>query len=99
MSTGDADTTYTQTIVRYGAQRVQSSETLAAAVPGALRQYDVGLGNVVELVVGSSYTTAHAVSVTSSGATPQPSASPKPVQGFTAEADPCSANKGGGGPA
>jgi LCP family protein required for cell wall assembly len=98
VSTGDADaSTYTQTIVRYGAQRVQSSQTLNAAVPGSVRQYDAGLGNVVQLIVGSSFSGAHTVTV--GGATPQPSASPAPVKGFTAEEDPCSANKGGGGPA
>jgi LCP family protein required for cell wall assembly len=96
---GDADNSdYTQTIVRYGAQRVQSSETLGAAVPGSVRQYDAGLGNVVQLIIGSSYTGAHSVTV-SGGASPQPSTSPAPTKGFSAEEDPCSANKGGGGPA
>ena len=100
VSTGDADAnTYTQTIVRYGAQRVQSSQTLAAAVPGSVRQYDAGLGNIVDLVVGSSFTGAHSVTVRGGGPSPNPSTSPAPVKGFSAEEDPCSANKGGGGPA
>jgi LCP family protein required for cell wall assembly len=100
VSVGDADNSdYTQTLVRYGAQRVQSSQTLAAAVPGSVRQSDDGLGNVVELVVGTNYTGAHTVTVGT--ATPQPStssASPKP-QGITAAEDACSAKFNTSGPA
>jgi LCP family protein required for cell wall assembly len=98
VSTGDADNSnYTQTIVRYGAQRVESSQTLAAAVTGAVRQSDDGLGNVVDLIVGSNYAGAHSVSVGT--ATPQPSASPKPVQGITAAEDVCSSQFNKSGPA
>ncbi len=93
---GDADTSaYTQTLVRYGPDRVESSQTLAAAVPGSVRTPDVGLSsNVVELVIGSDYQGAHAVSVTAS-----PSPSSKAVQGFSADEDVCTAGKGVAGPA
>jgi LCP family protein required for cell wall assembly len=95
VGTGDADaTTYTQTIVRYGAQRVESSQTLNAAVPGSVRQYDAGLGNVVELIIGAGYNGAHSVTVGSPTPQPSASASPAPVKGFTAEEDVCAANKG-----
>jgi PHP family Zn ribbon phosphoesterase len=95
VGTGDADNNnYTQTIVRFGPEKVQSSQTLAAAVPGATRLPDDGLGRVVHLILGSNYTGAHAVSI--SPASPAPSASPGVVTGITADEDPCVAANGGG---
>jgi LCP family protein required for cell wall assembly len=96
---GDADSdTYTQTVVRYGATRVQSSQTLAAAVPGAVREYDAGLGNIVDIVIGSDYTGAHTVTV-SPGPSATPSTTPEPIPSFKATDDPCSANSLENGPA
>ncbi|MDX6285640.1 MAG: hypothetical protein QOG53_1125 [Frankiales bacterium] len=97
VGTGDADNhNYTQTIVRFGPSKVQSSETLAAAVPGSTRLADDGLVRVVNLIVGSNYTGAHSVTVSSS-ASPAPSASPGVVRGTTADEDPCvAANRPGG---
>jgi LCP family protein required for cell wall assembly len=98
VGTGDADNSgYTQTIVRYGAQRVESSQTLAAAVPGSVRQSDDGLGNTVDLIIGTNYTGAHSVSV--STASPAPSQPAKPVQGISAAEDACSARFNQSGPA
>jgi LCP family protein required for cell wall assembly len=96
VGTGDADNSnYTQTIVRFGPEKVQSSETLSAAVPGATRLADDGLGRVIHIIIGSNYTGAHSVSVSSS-ASPAPSTSPGVVTGVTADEDPCVAANGGG---
>src|SRR3954454_21995086 len=73
---GDADSTgYTSTIVRYAPDRNQSSETLAASVVGASRQLDGALSSTVELVVGSDYSGAQAVHITTPTASPSPTAS------------------------
>jgi LCP family protein required for cell wall assembly len=98
VGTGDADNSnYTQTIVRFGPEKVQSSETLTAAVPGATRLADDGLGQTLHIIIGSNYTGAHAVSVSASAsASPAPSAAPGVVTGVTADADPCVAANGGG---
>ncbi|HET7530261.1 MAG TPA: LCP family protein, partial [Mycobacteriales bacterium] len=51
---GDADSTgYGESVVRYGTEKRESSETLAASVPGSTRQQDATLGSVLELIVGS----------------------------------------------
>jgi hypothetical protein len=97
VGTGDADTSnYTQTIVRYGPEKVESSQTLAAAVPGSSRLADDGLGRVVQLIIGTNYTGAHSVSLTPQS--PTPSSSPGAVKGISADEDPCvAANSSGGG--
>src|SRR4051812_43202842 len=75
-SVGDADSTgYTGTVVRYGPDRNQSSETLAASVVGATRQLDGALSGTLELVVGSDYSGTRAVHVTTPTATPSPKTS------------------------
>jgi LCP family protein required for cell wall assembly len=71
---GDADTSsYTQTTVRYGVDRVQSSQTLAASVPGSVRQQDGTLGTTLELIVGSDYNGTSSVTISSPSPTPTPS--------------------------
>jgi LCP family protein required for cell wall assembly len=71
---GDAESaSYSKTIVRYGVDRNESSQTLAASVPGADRQQDGTLGTTLELIVGSDYNGT--VPVTVSTPTPKPSAS------------------------
>jgi hypothetical protein len=96
---GDADSAnYAQTLVRYGAQRVQSSQTLAAAVTGSVRQSDDGLGNVVELVVGANYSGAHTV-VVGSPAPHSSGSSTSAPQGISASEDVCSAKFNQSGPA
>jgi LCP family protein required for cell wall assembly len=75
-SVGDADSTgYTDTVVRYGPDRNQSSETLAASVEGATRQLDGALSGTLELVIGSDYSGTRAVQVTTPTATPSPKTS------------------------
>lgn len=87
---GDADSSaYTTTFVRYGTEKNESSETLAAAVPGSDRQLDGSLGNVLQLVVGSNYTSVVPVQV-SSGGVPTPSPSPTAtLDTVTADRDVC----------
>src|SRR3954454_17283045 len=83
----DADSSsYTTSVVRYGVDKNESSQTLAAAVPGALRQVDGTLGTTLELVVGSDFSGTRAVSV--APPTPTPTPSPDVV---TAAQDRCTA--------
>jgi len=71
---GDAESaSYSKTIVRYGVDKNESSQTLAASVPGSDRQQDGTLGTTLELIVGSDYNGT--VPVTVSTPTPKPSAS------------------------
>ncbi len=73
---GDADSRgYTTSVVRYGTDRVQSSQTLAASVPGATRQLDGALSETLELVIGSDYSGTKAVHISSPSPTPTPTAS------------------------
>ena len=75
-SVGDADSTgYTQSVVRYGPDRNESSQTLAASVIGATRQLDGSLSGTLLLVVGSDYSGTRAVQVSTPSATPTPTAS------------------------
>ena len=78
----------TVTVVRYGPTKADSARTLAAAIPGATLQEAPDLGNVLEVVVGSSYKGAQLVKVTTP--TSQPTASPSPKV-VTALDDPCAA--------
>lgn len=64
----------TQTTVFYGPTKAESAKTLVAAIPGAVAQEDPTLTRTLEVVVGSSYTAAHAVTVT--GTAPTATASP-----------------------
>jgi LCP family protein required for cell wall assembly len=78
------------TVIRYGPTRADSARTVAAAIPGSRLEADPNLGRVIEVVVGTSYSGAKAVTVhpanPSAGATASPS--PKVV---TALDDPCAA--------
>src|SRR3954454_2654215 len=75
-SVGDADSTgFTNTIVRYGPDRDQSSETLAASVVGASRQLNGALSNTLELVIGSDYNGTQSVQIATPSSTPSPTAS------------------------
>lgn len=79
----------TKTVVLYGPTKADSARTLAAAIPGSTLQADPNLGNVLEVVVGSSYAGAKLVKVTGApSGQPAASASPKVV---TALDDPCAA--------
>lgn len=87
---GDADSSgYTTTFVRYGTDKNESSETLAAAVPGSDRQLDGSLGSVLQLVVGSNYSGVVPVQI-SSGGVPTPRPSPTAtLDTVTADRDVC----------
>jgi len=89
---GDADSSgYTTTFVRYGTTKNESSETLAAAVPGSDRQLDGSLGSVLQLVVGSNYAGVVPVHV-ESGGVPTPNPSPTAtLDTVTADRDVCAA--------
>ena len=70
---GDADaSTYTTTVVRYGPDRNESSQTLAAAIPGATRQLDGALSSTLSLIVGSDYHGVQSVQVATPSTTPSP---------------------------
>ena len=87
VSSGNADaSTYRTTVVRYGSSRVQSSQTVAAAVPGSTRQLDTNLGSTVELILGSTFT--RVAPVTISPVSPTPSATPT-IDTITADQDVC----------
>jgi LCP family protein required for cell wall assembly len=77
------------TTIFYGPTKADSAKTLAAAVPGSVLQEDPTLTRTLELVVGSSYTGAKAVTVTGTTATPTASSSPGPKL-RTAQDDICS---------
>jgi hypothetical protein len=63
------------TVVRWSQPRDESARTLAAAT-GATTQQTTGLGQVVDLVIGPDYLSAHAVTVTApTGSTASPSPS------------------------
>ena len=73
---GDADSTgYPNSVVRYGTERDDSSQTLAASVRGADRQQDGTLGSTLELIVGNDYSGVQAVQVSTPSPTPTPTAS------------------------
>lgn len=79
----------TTTYVRYGPAKADSARTLAAAIPGARLQAASELGNVLEVVLGTSYSGVKPVTVT--GTAPSaPSTSPSP-QVVTALDNPCAA--------
>ena len=81
----------TGTTILHGPDKADSARTLAAALPGAVVQEDPTLGNVLEVVVGSTYSGAKAVTVTGSASptkAPTASATPKVI---TAQDDPCTA--------
>jgi LCP family protein required for cell wall assembly len=77
------------TVVLYGPSKADSARTVAAAIPGSTLQASPDLGNVIEVVVGTSYKGVQAVTVTSApSSTPSASTAPKVV---TALDDPCAA--------
>jgi LCP family protein required for cell wall assembly len=80
------------TVVRYGPDRVDSAQTLAAALPGATTELDPALGRTLEVVVGSSYAGATAVTVAPRTPSPSTGASPTPPpKVVTAAEDVCGA--------
>lgn len=71
---GNAPSPSAQTYVSYGPSRVQSSQTLAAAVDnGVPRKLDPTQGDTVTLVIGNDFQSVHAVTIASPSSTPSPS--------------------------
>jgi LCP family protein required for cell wall assembly len=70
-NTGNGPTGTKATQIRYAPSRLAAAQTLAAAVPGSVLQEDNSLGRTVQLVVGTNYHGATAVSVGES-VTPPP---------------------------
>lgn len=77
----------TATVIRYGPSKGDSARTVAAAIPGSTLEAAPELGNVLEVVVGTSYSGAKPVQVSSAPAG-QPSGTPSPKV-VTALDDPC----------
>lgn len=76
VSVGDAATTdHATTLVEYGSTKVQSSQTVAAAIPGAVRQADSTAGSTITVIVGRNFTKTQPVTI-SGGATPTPTTTP-----------------------
>jgi LCP family protein required for cell wall assembly len=56
VTVGNAKTqTRATTLVEYGSDRVQSSQTVAAAVPGSVRAQNLAVGSPVTIVLGANY--------------------------------------------
>jgi hypothetical protein len=64
--------------VEYGPDKVQSSQTLAASVPGSVRKANSADNTTLTLIVGSSFTDVVPVTLgtPSSTASPTPTATP-----------------------
>jgi LCP family protein required for cell wall assembly len=72
---GDAQTqAHTTTVVEYGSEKVQSSQTVAASLPGSIRKADPNAGTTITVIIGSDFTKV--VPVTIAGA---PSPTPTPT--------------------
>jgi len=77
----------TQTVILHGPDKADSARTLQAAVPGSVLQLDPSLGRTLQLVVGTSYTGAQKVTVSSQPTGPTGTKPTTPVQ--TAQDNPC----------
>jgi LCP family protein required for cell wall assembly len=76
VSVGDASKhTYTSTVVEYSSEKVQSSQTVKASLPGSTRKSDLTAGSTITVIVGSDFTKVAPVTITSSTPTPTPTAS------------------------
>jgi LCP family protein required for cell wall assembly len=86
---GDADNAnYTSTIVKYGSDKKQSSQTVTTSIPGSTRQADPTLpSSTITVIVGSNYTKVVHVKVTG---TTSPSSTPTPkISSFSAAKNGC----------
>jgi LCP family protein required for cell wall assembly len=84
---GDAPTsTNSSTIVKYGSEKVQSSQTVAASIPGSVRRSDPTSANTVTVIIGSNYTKVVPVKIT--GGTPSSTPTPK-ISSFSAAKNGC----------
>jgi len=70
----------TQTTINYGPAKADSARTLAAALPGSVLTPNPTLSRTLEVVVGSSYTNTHPVTISSTPtAAAAASSAPKPA--------------------
>jgi LCP family protein required for cell wall assembly len=84
---GDApNTNYATTTVQYGPTRKQSSQTVAASIPGAVRQKDTTAGSSVTVIIGANFTKV--VKVKIAGTTSSPTPTPK-ISSFSASKASC----------
>jgi LCP family protein required for cell wall assembly len=63
-------TTHTRTVVKYGPEKVQSSQTVSESIPGSVRKADPNGGSTITVVLGSNY--ASVIPVTLGTVTPTP---------------------------
>jgi hypothetical protein len=74
---GDASRTdYTKTVVEYGPTKVQSTQTVHAAIPGSKREATSTLGSTITVIVGSSYSGVVPVTIGSATASASPTPTP-----------------------
>jgi LCP family protein required for cell wall assembly len=85
---GNADSeSYAETTVKYGPDKKQSSQTVAASIPGSVRQQDSTATTTVTVIIGANYTQVVPVEISGS---PTPSASPTPkISSFSAAKPSC----------
>jgi LCP family protein required for cell wall assembly len=85
---GDAaSSTYTKTQVSFGGTKVQSSQTVAASIPGSVRHADPTAGSSITVVIGSNYTKVVPVTINGS-VTPTNTPTPK-ISSFSAAKPGC----------
>ena len=66
----------TETVIRYSSSRMESADTLVAAIPGSRAELDDTLGRSLTVIVGSNYAGTRAVKVPVARPSGQPSAKP-----------------------
>ena len=79
----------TGTVIRFGPTRSEAARTLAASVPGAALEQDPALGGTLEVVVGSSWAGAQAVTVGPAGPSAAPATPAAEAPAVTAASDGC----------
>jgi LCP family protein required for cell wall assembly len=76
VSVGDApNSSYTSTVVEYGPEKMQSSQTVNESIPGSMRMADASAGSTITVILGSNYTKIVPVTIGSATPTPTPTAS------------------------
>ncbi|MBV9871323.1 MAG: LCP family protein [Frankiaceae bacterium] len=90
LTVGDADaTSYATSVVTWAPAKKQSSQTVAASIPGAVRQADPTAGSTITIILGANFTKVQKVtigSLTSPTPTPSPSTS---ISSFSAAKKGC----------
>jgi LCP family protein required for cell wall assembly len=70
VTVGNAPTTnYLTSVVLYGPDKTQSSQTLHQSVPGSVRRLDPTATTTLTLIVGADYTKVHTVTINTTGTT------------------------------